>query len=1855
LKAQKVITQYFKMGEVCLLFALLLFTISANSQTTRTSIATGLWNTPGNWDCGCVPNPLDHAIIDSGDVITLNGNTTIDDLTIRPTATLIDNNNTLTINGNLVLDGTLDKRKTVMLAGGSGSTISGFGTTTNMGGVTISNGDKTILAGSDLSFTKGRLTINGGITLTNNGTLTQKANIIGNAGTTWINGANATLNAGRALLNTGTLIASAVGNTVNYYRNGVQVIKLPSGSSYYNLQLSGNNVKTLEGNTIILGDLTINSTLDVTTSDFSINLSGDWINAGGAFIEQLGTVTFDGSGNQTITNTFPERFFNMTVDKAGGMLTLTTNDNVSGNLSMPGGNAGTIDATSASLTLGTSCASEGTLIYGAGSIIGQFVRWIGNTSSFEFPVGITGTGRPALMTINVLDNCGTVIAEFVESIPGMNGMPIGEAPLSPVDSIHNTFVEGYWSLMAATGFISSNYNLECTGTGFASFPIISDTRLVMRPGVAKAWSLMEGSHVGAGNSTAIRNSISTLPMHYAFGDTTDCVAPITPAIIGKNSVCSGETLITYSVPSASSSLYTWTITGGAPIPPLTDSSITVNWGATGMIGNVRVVENNGCTNGAPVDLPVTIHTIAPTIITGKANVAESTLGEPYSVIATPGYTYNWTITGGTQNPSPDTDNSINVDWGSAGPGNVRVVADSGNCASATPVDLPVNIYLVIVSNGIGDWSNPSTWLCNCVPGDFDNVRILAGHTVTLTGNEKIANLVIDGGSPPGIIFDNGKRMDVFGDLTVNGTYTGTNRLTIKGTGNTIDGIGLISTSGVLRFNQGNTIIASSAILTKSPGNVELRGGQLVTNNGHITIAGSIISNNAAAIWTNAANSKLSIGDALLLPPATEGTLVATASNNTVDYVGAGGQTVNPVDYYHVSSTGISTSTLTRNTIVQGDFKIGASSTFNAVGFTVNVRGDWINEGGTYNGGSNTVIFDGTGTQTINTMSAEIFHSLTIASGSTVQTTGASDILGVAGDWTNNGTFNAQTGLVNFNGANAQRIGGSSPTTFHDITLTNTSGGVSLNTATNLTGTLTLTSGIFNTGGQDFTLISTSSGTANIAEITGGDITGTIIMQRFIAAGATGYHFMAAPVSGISLNDWDQEMVLSIPDGNNGCAGSSCWHSLKFYDETMPGLSSVGYDSLSSVGNGINAGQGYWVYTGTGLSSSTAYTMDSRGPANKNFGGITVTHTVSGGDSEDGWNLIGNPYPSDVNWNLVSLSGTLTPFGYIWDPNGGGHVSFDQNAGFILGSHQAIWVKVAEGGSGTHNETVTFGENSKTADGNNFLKTSGNLNPHLQINLVGAGYDMSTEVRFNQDATDAYDWQHDAYHLNSLVGDAPNLSTVTTSGAPTDLSINSVQDLSQNVSIPIRISWTKAGGSDTYTLSVDMESIPASSCVLLEDLWPPYTVTDLRQDSSITFSMVQAKNMPAHFMLHIGAQAISTAQSISCNGANNGYAICIGQGTGPWVYTWLDQAGDTVSGPNTVNGPDDIENLATGTYTVYTTAANAICQSAFEEFTIEEPQLLTAVATQENVNCFGETNGNIYLTLSGGTPPFTYLWSNGGNLKDNLSISAGSYSVTATDANNCIYTNSFTVTEPLEQVAISDIEDISCIGNNDGSIDLSVSGGSPPYNFIWNNGATSEDISNLAAGTYSIQISDNNNCLIIENGLIVNEGLSITAGFGSGATGVPGELQFTNLSIGGLSYFWDFGDGENSTTEHPIHQFSAKGNYSVSLNVTNGSCSDSRLDVVSVADSPVGIGENKLNEQIQVYMSRDQVILEFNYLLSYVISIELYNVLGQKISEIGSFSVQNGTKTLDLSKDAEGIYFVKVIHQSGEESSFKIIR
>ncbi|MDP1623767.1 MAG: SprB repeat-containing protein, partial [Bacteroidales bacterium] len=208
-----------------------------------------------------------------------------------------------------------------------------------------------------------------------------------------------------------------------------------------------------------------------------------------------------------------------------------------------------------------------------------------------------------------------------------------------------------------------------------------------------------------------------------------------------------------------------------------------------------------------------------------------------------------------------------------------------------------------------------------------------------------------------------------------------------------------------------------------------------------------------------------------------------------------------------------------------------------------------------------------------------------------------------------------------------------------------------------------------------------------------------------------------------------------------------------------------------------------------------------------------------------------------------------------------------------------------------------------------------------------------------------------------------------------------------------------------------------------------------------------------------------ASPVLCNGGSTGSVdITVTGGTMPYGYIWSNG-----------ESSEDISGLTAGTYSVVVTDANG-CQ-IFDYWMVTEPSALSLTGTSTPVLCYGGTTGTIDITVSGGTMPYGYLWSNGAMTEDLSGLTGGVYTVTVTDGNACMITLDFTVSGPQEALlATAVVTNIDCNGNHNGTIDLTVSGGTPAYGYEWSNGAITEDLSGLFPGTYTVTVTDANACI-----------------------------------------------------------------------------------------------------------------------------------------------------------------------------------
>ncbi|MEO1437890.1 MAG: hypothetical protein AAFV80_20280, partial [Bacteroidota bacterium] len=208
------------------------------------------------------------------------------------------------------------------------------------------------------------------------------------------------------------------------------------------------------------------------------------------------------------------------------------------------------------------------------------------------------------------------------------------------------------------------------------------------------------------------------------------------------------------------------------------------------------------------------------------------------------------------------------------------------------------------------------------------------------------------------------------------------------------------------------------------------------------------------------------------------------------------------------------------------------------------------------------------------------------------------------------------------------------------------------------------------------------------------------------------------------------------------------------------------------------------------------------------------------------------------------------------------------------------------------------------------------------------------------------------------------------------------------------------------------------------------------------------------------------EDLSCFGDNNGVLTASGlNGMGPYDYLW-----------NTGETTETISNLSSGDFFVTITDATGCFGVASS--TLSDPDLLVASTTILTDNLCGLDNGILIASATSGEPPFAFLWNNGETTESISNLDAGDYFVTISNDNGCFDIASATILDidPLEASAVV-VQDASCGNIPDGSIQLSVIGGSAPYTYNWSNAVTSADNLNLFAGDYDYTVTDANGCIL----------------------------------------------------------------------------------------------------------------------------------------------------------------------------------
>lgn len=327
-----------------------------------------------------------------------------------------------------------------------------------------------------------------------------------------------------------------------------------------------------------------------------------------------------------------------------------------------------------------------------------------------------------------------------------------------------------------------------------------------------------------------------------------------------------------------------------------------------------------------------------------------------------------------------------------------------------------------------------------------------------------------------------------------------------------------------------------------------------------------------------------------------------------------------------------------------------------------------------------------------------------------------------------------------------------------------------------------------------------------------------------------------------------------------------------------------------------------------------------------------------------------------------------------------------------------------------------------------------------------------------------------------------------------------------------------------------------------------SITDLAPDTyAVTVTDNNDCTQSATYVVNEGGVVVVSLEQIvhvSCNGGNNGsISVEATGGESPYTFSWS----------NGGNGPT-ISNLTAGNYIV-TASDNNGCE-VVEAYTVNQPTAITLNINSSGQNlCAGDANVDLTAVPTGSQPPFTGAWSNGVNGLVNNNLAAGTYTITVTDNAGCTKTATTTVTAPSPLVVTVSTTDETSVDANDGTAEVSASGGTAGYTYLWSNGSTTDSIGGLAPGTYTVTVTDQNGCTSTGSGQVDEFGCIVSIDLGPDVSFCEGETIVLSLPPGFASYSWSTGETGQSII------LSVGGTYCVTV-VDNDGCADDDCIVVT---------------------------------------------------------------------------------------------
>ena len=583
-------------------------------------------------------------------------------------------------------------------------------------------------------------------------------------------------------------------------------------------------------------------------------------------------------------------------------------------------------------------------------------------------------------------------------------------------------------------------------------------------------------------------------------------------------------------------------------------------------------------------------------------------------------------------------------------------------------------------------------------------------------------------------------------------------------------------------------------------------------------------------------------------------------------------------------------------------------------------------------------------------------------------------------------------------------------------------------------------------------------------------------------------------------------------------------------------------SVTCVGNNGTASA-----LGAGGSGAYTYTWTPTGGNSANASGLaggtyTVSITDVNGCTKSASTFVSQPISFSVSINTSSVtcnaastgsatatvSGGSGPFLYTWSPTGG---NLSTTSGLSAGNYSLTTID-ASGCSKTTTITIYQPPSLTVTPTFTNVLCNGSANGIANVSVSGGtGAYTYTWLPSGGNTPTAIGISAGSY--TAIISDANNCqsSQNITITQPAALSLSATTTSATCAGNNGTATAVVSGGTGVYTYTWLPSGGNNQNASGLSGGTYTLAITDANGCTKNTSAIVA---QPSSFSL------TTTSNSVSCNGGNNGTAsVVVTGGTGPFTYSWTPSGGTN----------SNAAGLTSGNYSVTVTDPNGCTKNS--SLFISEPPVLSITPTQTNIACNGNTNGIASIIVTGGTGAYTYSWSPSGFTGNTATgLSAGSYSVLISDANNCTNTQNFTITEPTLLTLTASTTSTTCSGNT-GTASAVVNGGIGPYTYTWSpSGGNTASVSGLGGGTYTVSVNDANGCTANTSAFVFQPvSFSVTISTNSVSCNLGSDGSATATLIGGIgpfTYAW-LPSGGISNTASGL----SSGNYSVTVTDPNG--------------------------------------------------------------------------------------------------------